>query len=453
VIFRQLLDPDLGCACYLLADGERGVVVDPGLDVDRVLAAAREERVRIELVLETHVHADHVSGRELLARRTGAAVRVPAGGGYEDGVGAPLRDGDTIELGALRLTVRAAPGHRPEHIVLLAADLTRSPRPWLLLSGDSLLIGDLARPDLAVDPREGTRALHATLASLGDLPDHVELWPGHVGGSLCGGPGLSRKTSSTLGYERATDDLLHAGVEELTDRLIGSLPERPPTVEAVVARNRGRVPAPSAEVPALDPAALAAALADGVTLLDARPADAFDARHVRGSLSLALAGSGLGTRAAWLLDPEQDLAVLADDTAQAAELTRRLRAVGLAHVRGAVVLNDLDALGAAGVALDAAPAYALADLPALAGTVTFVDVRDVPEWRAGHLAEAVHLPLARLRAEADRLPDGPLAVLCKSGPRAAFAASWLRARGHDARRVADGGIPDLPPLGLALTAA
>lgn len=466
MIFRQLIDPDLGCASYLLGDDGRAVVVDPGLDVDAVVAAAAQERVRIALVLETHVHADHVSGRELLARRTGAAVRVPAGGGYAPGVGDPLRDGDVIDVGALRITVRAAPGHRPEHLVFLVADRTRSEQPWLLLSGDSLLVGDLARPDLAVEARAGARALHATLAGLSDLPDGVELWPGHVGGSLCGGPGLSRKPSSTLGYERAHDPLLACDADALTERLVAALPERPPTVEAVVARNRSRRPAPDGPVPALAPAQLAAALADGVTLLDARPAEAFDAGHVRGALSLPLPGHGLGTRAAWVLDPDDEVAVLADDAAAAAELVRRLRAVGLARVRGAVALDALPApaggdgaagplapLAAAGIALDAAPAIPVSELPARIGELTVVDVRDALEWRAGHLADAVHLPLARLRDGAATLPDGPLAVACGSGPRAAFAASWLRARGRDARRVADGGIPDLPPLGLALTAA
>lgn len=453
MIFRQLLDPDLGCACYLLGDDGRGVVVDPGLDVDAIVAAAEQERVRIELVVETHVHADHVSGRALLVERTGAAVRVPAGGGHDPAVGTPLADGETIDVGALRLTVLAAPGHRPEHIVLLAADLGRSPEPWMLLSGDSLLVGDLARPDLAVDPLEGARDLHATLARFAALPDGVELWPGHVGGSLCGGPGLSRKTSSTLGYERAVNGLLHVAPAELSERLIASLPERPPTVEAVVARNRTLAPAPSAPLAQLDPAALVEALADGVTLLDARPAESFDAGHVDGALSLPLAGNGLGTRAAWLLRPDEELAVLADDAASAHELARRLRAVGLANVRGIVALDDLVPLAAAGIALDSAQAIPARQLPALLGELTVVDVRDEGEWRTAHLPTAVHLPLSRLRAEADTLPSGPLAVTCKAGPRAALAASWLRAQGHDARRVADGGIPDLALAGVRLAAA
>ncbi|MDO8212323.1 rhodanese-like domain-containing protein [Conexibacter sp. CPCC 206217] len=470
MIFRQLLDRDLGCACYLLGDGGSGVVVDPGLDVERIVAAAEQEGLEIELIAETHVHADHVSGRAELAQRTGARVLLPAGGDYDDGAGEPLRDGQTLDVGNLRLTALAAPGHRPEHTVLVVADRSRSDAPWLLLSGDSLLVGDLARPDLAVDPGEGAAALHATLARLGELPDGVELWPGHVGGSLCGGPGLSRKPSSTLGYERAVNPLLAADPEELTARLIASLPDRPPTVEAVVASNRRAVPSAPAEesrvAPAsfagdrrvaaafaplarLSPAALADAYADGVTLIDARDSAAFDAAHVPGSLSLALRGNGLGTRAAWVLDPADELAVLADDEASALELARRLRAVGLARVRG-IAGGDVEQFG---LPLETVAPIAVAELPDLVDELTVVDVRDVPEWRDGHLRDALHLPLPRMRAEAATLPSGPLAVLCAKGPRAAFTASWLRAQGHDARRVADGGIPDLPGVGLALTTA
>lgn len=453
MVFRQLVDRDLGCASYLVGSGGRGVVVDPGLDVAPLLAAADEEGLRVELVVETHVHADHVSGRALVAERTGAAVRLPAGGGYEAGAGDELRDGDTIALGDVRITALATPGHRPEHIALLVADRARSPDPWLLLSGDSLLIGDLARPDLAIDAHDGARILHATLARLGALPAHLELWPGHVGASLCGGPGLSRKTSSTLGYEREANPLLRLDADALAERLLASLPPRPPTVAHVVARNRTLVPAAAGAVDRLAPAALAAALVDGVTLIDARSSAAFDAGHVRGSLSLALQGNALATRAAWVLGPADKIAVLADDEPAALELARRLAAVGLSALRG-VVAGDLPALAqAAGLSLEAVPAIPVAALPQLVGEVMVVDVRERLEWSGAHLPDAIHLPLSRLRAEEAQLPDGPLAIVCGRGPRAAFAASWLRGRGHDARRVADGGIVDLPQLGLELVAA
>src|SRR5436190_3705920 len=155
MIFRQLVDPDLGCASYLVGDGGRAIVVDPGIRVEAMLEAARDEGVSVQEIVETHVHADHVSGRELLARRTGARIRVPAGGGHEPGAGEPLAAGDVMVIGRVRIAALPAPGHRPEHLALLVSDLARCPEPCMLLSGDSLMVGGAARPDLAVDALEG----------------------------------------------------------------------------------------------------------------------------------------------------------------------------------------------------------------------------------------------------------------------------------------------------------
>src|SRR4051812_20597402 len=144
MFFRQLVDADLGCACYVFGDAGVAIVVDPGIDVERILACAREEDADVRLVLETHVHADHVSGRALLADRTAARVLVPAGGTIDEEAGEELRPGDVLTAGAVHVEALAAPGHRPEHLALLVSDRARCPEPCLLLSGDSLLVGDLA---------------------------------------------------------------------------------------------------------------------------------------------------------------------------------------------------------------------------------------------------------------------------------------------------------------------
>jgi glyoxylase-like metal-dependent hydrolase (beta-lactamase superfamily II)/rhodanese-related sulfurtransferase len=453
MIFRQLVDPDLGCACYLVGDGGRAVVVDPGLHVDQILDAARDEGVRVEAIVETHVHADHVSGRELLARQTGAEIRVPAGGGHEYGAGEPLAAGDVIVLGRLRIEALPAPGHRPEHLALLVSDLARCPDPCMLLSGDSMMVGGVARPDLAVDAHEGARSLHATLGSFGSLPGDVELWPGHVGGSLCGGGSLSPRTSSTLGYERRANPLLRgADGVAFAEQLVGGTPSRPPTVERVVARNRRAAPAASAALDVLPGADLRSALRDGAVLVDARSPEAFDDAHALGSVNLPLPGRGVATRAAWLLDPEAPVVVAGAAHGDAAELARRLRAVGFEHVDG-LLPGGPRALAAAGLEIQGARSIPVQDLPAWLDEVVVVDVRDEPEWRVAHLAGSIHLPLARLRPEADRLPARPLAVACATGRRAASAAAWLRRAGHHARRVTGGGIGDLEALGVVLVAA
>lgn len=436
MFFRQLVDVDLGCATYLLGDAGRAVVVDPGVDVERLLAAAGEVPAQIEAVLETHVHADHVSGRALLAARTGARVRVPAGAGVAPAAGSPLRAGDVVRVGAVRIDVLAAPGHRPEHLALLVTDEARCPDPCMLLSGDSLLVGDLARPDLAIDGEEGARVLHGTLTRLQALGDAVELWPGHVGGSLCGGASLSPRFSSTLGYERRANALLRvADRAAFAAQLLDGLPERPPTVEHVVARNRTPAPAPG-PAPRLGAAALAAALDDGAALVDGRPAAAFDGAHLPGSLNIPLERPGVGTFAAFLLDPTQQLVAFAAEERDARELARRLQAVGFERVRGIAAGETHATLRAAGRVPAAVASLASDALEAGPRAPTLLDVRDDDEWRADPRAGALHVPLARLRERVGALPPGPLAVVCASGRRAAVAASWLRRAGRDARRVA-----------------
>jgi glyoxylase-like metal-dependent hydrolase (beta-lactamase superfamily II) len=207
---RQLTHDDLGCASYLIGDedAEVAAVVDPRLDIDEYLRLARYLGVRIEHVLETHNHADHVSGHGRLVSATGARIHVhrDAEPDYDH---EPFDDGWELELGALRVLALHTPGHRPEHTAFALIDTSRGEEPWAVLSGDSLFVGDIARPDLAVDKEDGARGIfHSLHEKLLALPDTTELWPGHLGGSLCGGPGMNLKVSSTIGFERAHQALL-----------------------------------------------------------------------------------------------------------------------------------------------------------------------------------------------------------------------------------------------------
>ena len=175
MIFRQVLNEDLGCASYVLADGGEAIVVDPRWDIAIYHEIAARERVSITHVVDTHDHADHVSGRARLSEATGARSHRPAGTG-ERGPG-DLVAGAELAVGDVRLRALATPGHRPEHLSLAVVDLSRGEEPWLVLTGDSLLVGDLARPDLAVDPEDGARQLRESLRRLLALGDHIELWP------------------------------------------------------------------------------------------------------------------------------------------------------------------------------------------------------------------------------------------------------------------------------------
>lgn len=236
MFFRQVLYRDLGCASYVVADAGEAVVVDPRWDIEVYLELAAEERLEITHVIDTHDHADHVSGRPRLAQATGAQAH--RAGTRDDDAPGLIHAGDEIFVGSVRLRALSAPGHRPEHLTFAVADLSRGASPWSLLSGDSLLVGDVARPDLAYEPREGATALHATLHELLALGDHVELWPAHVGGSLCGGSGLSHKTSSTLGFERRYNRLLGMPSPQFVAAVTERLPPRPPNIERIVEINQ-----------------------------------------------------------------------------------------------------------------------------------------------------------------------------------------------------------------------
>ena len=318
MFFRQVLYRDLGCASYVLGDGGEAVVVDPRWDTDVYLEMAAAERLRITHVLDTHDHADHVSGRLRLVAATGARSHRPD---LAEDVGDRFGAGDEIAVGSLRIRALATPGHRPEHLTFAVFDLSRGDDPWLLLTGDSLLVGDIARPDLAVEATEGARALHGSLQQLLGLGDHVEVWPAHIGGSLCGGAGLSGKTSSTVGFERLHDPLLMMDREQFVDSLTASLPSRPPNVDRIVGLNRRRLAAADpAEPPRLDASGLREALRAGVTVLDCRVPDQFDAGHLAGAINLPVSSPGVGTRAGWALDPAQSIVIVAvDDTDGAAD--------------------------------------------------------------------------------------------------------------------------------------
>jgi hydroxyacylglutathione hydrolase len=462
VIFRQILYPDLGCASYFLADGHEAVVVDPRWDIDVYLELAAQEGVRIAHVVDTHQHADHVSGRERLAAHAGARAYTPADVGLRavrDGTEdrSEIAAGDEITVGTVRLQARATPGHRPEHLAILVSELSRGDDPWMVLSGDSLLVGDLARPDLAVEASRGARELYWSLGELLELGDHVELWPAHVGGSLCGGAGLSGKTSSTIGYERAHNPLLRVDEERFVDELLRELPSRPPNIDRVVALNRARKAAAPPSPVELDVDALIDEIAAGALVIDGRPPDVFDAGHLPGAINLP-AGRSQGTRAGWALKPEDRLIVIGSDYDRARQLASTLYAVGLWGVVG-TALGEPGGWIDRGLDVRRTSSWDVATLAEkLRGEETqLIDVRERGEWRRGHLRGSHSVPLHRL-TDPGAITAPPmtaprsLAVACAGGMRAAFAASVLRRSGGlEVVRVAGGGVGDLPRHGIALT--
>jgi glyoxylase-like metal-dependent hydrolase (beta-lactamase superfamily II)/rhodanese-related sulfurtransferase len=454
MLFRQVLHEDLGCASYVVADGGEAAVVDPKWEIEEYLALAREHQLRIRHVLETHNHADHLSGHGRLAAATGATLHISreADAEYEH---EPLEEGTTIEVGEARITAVRTPGHRPEHLAFLVEDGSRDASPWLVLTGDSLFVGDVARPDLAVEPEEGARDLHRSLRKLLEREDFLEVWPAHVGGSLCGGAGMSEKPGSTLGFERRFNALLRIEDEDQFVReLTGNLAPQPPNFERIVELNRGPLVTEPTALEPLAPARVQELLEAGATLVDGREPREFDAVHVLASLSLTQAHTGVGTRAAWVLEPEADVVVLAASDDEARTLARNLEAVGLRGLRG-YVAGGIAAWQTTGLPTGSTPAIDPGGLAERlrAGDVTLVDVREDDEWEEGHLEGSLHMPYHELRdGPPSELPRGePLAVACSAGNRSSLAASLLRRAGVEGVvHVADGGVEDLDRLGIEL---
>ncbi|HEY7890584.1 MAG TPA: MBL fold metallo-hydrolase [Solirubrobacteraceae bacterium] len=460
MIFRQIIHDDLGCASYLIGDEHAGMaaVIDPKLDISEYLALARFMDVRIAHVLETHNHADHVSGHGRLVAATGARVHVhrSAEPEYEHET---FDDRWELELGRVRVRALHTPGHRPEHTAFALIDTVRGPEPWAVLTGDSLFVGDIARPDLAVEKAQGARGIYRSLhEQLLKLPDTCEVWPGHLGGSLCGGPGMDMKVSSTIGYELAHNEALAITDEhEFVEHAICKLGPQPPNFHAIVAINRGALTSLDVIARPLSAATLEEAQEAGVVLVDVRADEQFDAAHIPGAVCNPAVRAGFGSKLGWICPKDREIAFVGGDDEQAVRATRLACSVGITAIAGylaggmpswhekkrAIQQTERIDVKALRRRLDDEP------------HLQVLDVRERDEW------EACHIPGSVLCAyhDIDGIPVGidarqPIAVICSSGQRSAVAASLLRRAG--ARRVvhvADGGVGTWGELGGPLTEA
>ncbi len=427
MIFTQFVADDLGCASYLVGDenAETAALVDPAFAIEQYLEEAERRGLRLVRTIETHTHADHVSGHGRLALEHGIPVSVHPAAEAEYPHD-PMQDGDEIALGDVVLRCIHTPGHRPEHCCLAVIDRSRGPDPWLVLTGDSLFVGDAARPDLAVEAREGAEGLFHSLRRLVELGDGVEVYPGHVAGSLCG-KAMSSKASTTIGFERrfnpalAYDDLALFIAESTAIAA-----PRPPNMDKIVALNRGPFVGAQPDPPELP------APPEGSPVLDVRAVPAFAAGHIPGALSVPVSGTRFATKAAFVLDPNRPVVVAAADEREAAEAVRGLRSVAVFDIPGYV-------LGSGPQPLELVSVEELDEL--LADGAELIDVREKDERDTGYIAGSRNIPYRLLALGERDLPhDRPIVTICETGPRAAIAASILAAHGFDARAVADGGI-------------
>ena len=434
--FKQFYLGCLAHASYLIGSEGEAAVVDPRRDVDEYLAEAAGQGLRIRYVVETHLHADFVSGHRELAERTGATVVF----GAEAGAAVPhrpVRDGDEIRVGAVALRFLETPGHTPESVSILVIDTAASPTPRMVLTGDTLFIGDVGRPDLA-GGRGGTPEAMAGLlydslhGKLLNLPDDVLVYPAHGAGSLCG-RNISTQTSSTIGEQRRSNYALQAMPREtfIIKMMTADLPELPPYFANDVEINRaGAPPLADLRTPALSPEAVRAAAASA-TLLDVRGSAAYGTGHLPGSLNLGLSGQ-FASWAGTLVPAGTPIVLVAEDEDGVREAAMRLARVGLERVEGHLA-GGVAAWHHAGLPLVARPQITVDELAARRREVAdlqVVDVRRKGEYAAGHVPGARHLPLDRLELDVAQIdPSRATAVICAGGYRSSAATSLLERHG------------------------
>ena len=450
---QQFVIDGLGHLSTLISDEDAGVaaVVDPRRDVDVYLEAARSAGLQISHVIETHLHNDYVSGGRELAALTGASHVSGAGAelGHEH---RPVRDGESVDVGALRFRALDTPGHTPEHVSYAVADRSRADEPLLLLTGGSLLVGAVGRTDLlGVDnaiPYAAAmyRSLHEVILR---HEDSVAIYPTHGAGSLCS-TGISSTPWSTIGYERRQDPLLAPmEVAAFARALLAGQPAFPRYFARMRPINQAGPRLLGGVVPLPQPMVVEAArdaLDAGALLIDLRPAAEHTASHVPGSLSIP-AGSSFGTWLGWVVpDPDRPLVLLLGSEADWDDAVRQALRIGFEGIIG-YVRGGFGAWAAAGYATELGGAMEVGVLAArlAAGgreAPVVIDVRQPSEFEAGHLPGALAIGAGDLPDRLDQLPrDRPIATICGSGYRASVAASLLRAAGFQDVAWVPSGVP------------
>ncbi len=432
MIFKAFPNEASGCIAYLLGCQKAGVaaVVDPGrADLDAYADEARARGLALTHVIDTHIHADHVSGNRELAARTGAALCLHEAADVRFAhVG--LRDGERLRLGSVEVRVLHTPGHTPESASLVVLDTSRGPEPWFVLTGDTLFVGDVGRPDFGGETAAATlhRSLFERLLPLGDA---VEVYPAHGAGSACG-RAMSAKLGSTIGFERRFNPALrHADPGAFVRALMEGLPPRPANMDQVIARNKGVVMVKRPTPERLQPGDLAARIAAGATLVDIRDPRAFGAAHVAGSLNVWIDGPQFAERLSWFAPPDRPLILLAEREGEVARALAALARIGLDEVAGFVM--GPGAVRAAGLPVAELPNVTAPELARRLGSeqdLLVVDVREPFEWEEGHVPGARHLPMRQVPDRLEELPrDRPIALICRGGPRSSLVGSLLLARG------------------------
>jgi hydroxyacylglutathione hydrolase len=440
--------PGLAQYSYIVSSEGRSVVIDPSRDTDRYVHFLEQRGLALSYILETHIHADFAAGSKALAEATGAELALSAydaGEHYQYGMAhRSLRNGDSVQLGSIRLEALHTPGHTPEHLSFVLYDTKRSEtEPLALFSGDFLFVGSVGRPDLLGEEAKlglAHELFHSLHRRLDALPDSVQVYPGHGAGSLCGA-GMSERAESTLGYERRTNAFFGFAEEEFVREILSSVPPMPtyyPRMKELNARGAETVdPLPGAiDLSPADVHSLAKEC--GVVVLDLRRPEAFGGAHIGGAINIG-AGQDLPLWAGWLLDASSRI-VLVDNKGDDEESRRALVRVGLDNLAG-FLKGGMPAWIDAGLEFERTTQLSTEEVRQGQKDKLVLDVRSDAEWKAGHIEGAMHIMLGDLPSAIASLPKNRSIIsVCGSGYRSSIASSLLARNGlHDVESM-DGGM-------------
>jgi len=448
MFLKYFYNETLAHASYLVGSPATGqaIVIDPGRDITAYVQAAKAHGLQIVAAAETHIHADFISGARELAEQLGAKLYLSDEGDnfwkyrYLDNYDHQLlKDGAIFYIGALKFEVLHTPGHTPEHISFLVTDTAGANQPIGIFTGDFILVGSAGRPDLLEEAvgiagatQLSARQMFASLARFKKLPDFLQVWPAHGFGSACG-KAVGAMPSSTVGYEKLFNWALQYETEtDFVEASLAELPEIPKYFAAMKKLNKEGPPLLKAlrQPEQLNLADLRVILAEGVSLIDTRPAAAFAAGHIPGSINLPL-NQDFSHWAGWFLDYDRPFYLILEPAALA-QVTRDLTQIGLDRLGGYFEPSVIDAWQASGELLQRYSITTPAEIAGkiLSGEVTVLDVRSTAEWNEGHLPGARHIPLGDLPDHLNEIPTGqPLVIQCRSGARSAIGASLLQVNG------------------------
>ena len=459
---QQFFVEGLGCASYIVGCEAQGVaaVIDPDRNVQKYLDVAQSRDLKITHIIETHLHADHVSGNTDLAQRTGADIYLHEASGAEY-AHKHLQHDDVIELGNIRMRVVHTPGHTPESITLLISDTTRAEEPWLALTGDTLFVGDIGRPDLV--GMEAARGLAADMydslfEKILPLEDSLLIYPGHGAGSLCG-KSIGSMRSTTLGFERKYNPALAPRKrDEFVDYDVSGLPEQPGNHKRIKAMNR-KGPKPLGNLE-LNPLTIQEAIPHfqrGAGLLDTRLKEAYVQSHVPGSVHLE-ADDQLSNRIGFVFPLDVPVILLLSDPSEYEQVVYSLARVGYDSIVG-YLAEGLDVWEKMGLPLTAGDIQDVepVELHQILETCVdgdcpeIVDVREPWEYQQGHVPGALLIPLGQLSMRVSELnPERPVAVICATGNRSQSAAALLGQKGFKTVYNVTGGTSAWRYKGLEL---